>query len=102
MKKPKASTKEWNEDKHEATQTLTCQTLILEFLHWKSDTYGEVAPATSRTVQEFWNYLEQKKEELRKRGQNFEEKVEYNEDWLWEQKYDMEKRKHKRENSEDI
>jgi len=38
--------------------------------------YDEIVPATERTVQEFWNYLEEKKENLRKRGQFFEEKIE--------------------------
>ena len=76
MKKPKAHTKEWNKDRHDARETLTCQTLILEFLHYKSEHYDTVAPATEKTVQEFWNYLELRKENLRKRGQNFEEKIE--------------------------
>lgn len=76
MKKPKACSKERNQDKHDAREALTCQTLILEFLHFRKEMYDNVAPATERTVQEFWNYLEEKKENLRKRGQFFEEKIE--------------------------
>lgn len=71
MQKPKAGGKEWHKDLHEARETLTCQTLILEFLHFRSEHYDEVAPATQKTVQEFWNYLEEKKEELKKRWQKF-------------------------------
>ena len=76
MKKPKAWSKERSQDRHDARETLTCQTLILEFLHFRQEMYDEIVPATERTVQEFWNYLEEKKENLRKRGQFFEEKIE--------------------------
>ena len=74
MQKPKRGSVEWSKDRFEARQTLTCQTLILEFLHFRAECYDdEVVPATQKTVQEFWNYLEEKKEELRKRGQQFAE-----------------------------
>lgn len=88
MEKPKAWTKEWNKDRQEARETLTCQTLILEFLHFRAEHFDTVAPATQKTVQEFRNYLENKKDNLRKRGQNFEEKIETNEDRIEEKKYE--------------
>ena len=66
---------------------MTCQTLILEFLHFRAEQFDTVAPATEKTVQDFWNYLEEKKEKLRKNGQNFEEKITTNEDRIEEQKY---------------
>ena len=88
MQKPKSWSPEWSKDRFEARQTLTCQTLILEFLHFRSTTDWEVAPATERTLQEFRNYLEQKKEELHKRGQYFAEQPKYNEDWIDEQRYE--------------
>lgn len=78
MQKPKRWTEEWSKDRFEARQTLTCQTLILEFLHFKAECYeDEVVPATQKTVQEFWNYLEKKKEELKKRGQQFADVIKY-------------------------
>lgn len=92
MQKPKAWSKERNKDKAEAIRALDCQTIILEFLHFKEEFYWEVKPATERTVQEFWNYLENKKEELYKRGQHFEERPEYNSDRINEQKYNREKK----------
>ncbi len=76
MKKPKAWTKERSKDRYEARVALTCQTLILEFLHFREEYFDDVAPATEKTVQEFRNYLEEKKEKLRKRGQQFEDKIE--------------------------
>ena len=73
MEKPKAHSKEWNKDLHETRVVLSCQTLILEFLHFRQEMYDNVAPATQKTVQEFRNYLEKKKYKLYKKGQNFEE-----------------------------
>ena len=74
MKKPKAWSKERSQDRHDARETLTCQTLILEFLHFRQEMYDNVAPATQKTVQEFRNYLEKKKYNLYKKWQYFEEK----------------------------
>ena len=95
MQKPKSWSKERSKDRFEARQTLTCQTLILEFLHWRSETYWEVAPATERTIQEFWNYLEKKKEELHKRGQYFEEQPKYDKDYMDDQRYENRNKKNK-------
>ena len=96
MQKPKAHTKEWNKDIHEARETLTCQTLILEFLHFRKEYSEEIKPATQRTVQEFRNYLENKKDLLRERGQHFEEKREPNKDRVDEEiKYSKDEQKHK-------
>ena len=76
MKKPKAHSKQRDKDLHETRVVLSCQTLILEFLHFRQEMYDNVAPATQKTVQEFRNYLEDKKNKLRKKGQQFEEKIE--------------------------
>ena len=93
MNKPKAWTKEWNKDRQEARETLTCQTLILEFLHFTAEHYDTVAPATQKTVQEFRNYLEEKKNKLRKKGQQFEEKIETDKERVDNEiKYNREKR----------
>lgn len=73
MEKPKAHSKERDKDLHETRVVLSCQTLILEFLHFRQEMYDNVAPATQKTVQEFRNYLEKKKYKLYKKGQNFEE-----------------------------
>jgi hypothetical protein len=40
-------------------------------------------------VQEFWNYLEKKKDELKKRGQQFADIVEIDSEWVESEiKYD--------------
>jgi hypothetical protein len=66
MKKPKdyAHEKKRNSFKSESLELLWAERLILEFLHKDSSLYDTCRPITKITLNEFWKFLEEKKDQM--------------------------------------